>query len=99
MPLHEAFGVLVPQPGIKPVPPAVEAQSPNHWTTREVPLIIILVVINLKNGFQVKIQICARVPNRVIGDRNIFEYCLTFLKRRWKIISLTGKMSVSEPHC
>ena len=29
--------ILVPQPGIKPVPPAVEAQCPNHWTTREVP--------------------------------------------------------------
>ena len=32
-----ACGILVPQPGIKPVPPAVEVQSPNHWTTREVP--------------------------------------------------------------
>ena len=28
---------LVPQPGIVPVPPAVEAQSLNCWTTREVP--------------------------------------------------------------
>ena len=25
------------QPGIEPVPPALEAQSLNHWTTREVP--------------------------------------------------------------
>ena len=24
--------------GIKPVPPAVEVWSPNHWTTREVPI-------------------------------------------------------------
>ena len=32
-----ACGILVPQPGIKPVPPAVEVQSLNHWTTREVP--------------------------------------------------------------
>ena len=30
-----ACGALVPRPGIEPVPPAVEAQSPNHWTTRE----------------------------------------------------------------
>ena len=29
-------GILVPQPGIEPVPPAVEAWSLNHWTTREV---------------------------------------------------------------
>ena len=28
-------GILVPQPKIGPVPPAVEAQSPNHWTTRD----------------------------------------------------------------
>ena len=32
-----ACSFLVPQPGIKPVPPAVEAWSLNHWTTREVP--------------------------------------------------------------
>ena len=32
-----ACGILVPQPGIEPVPPALEAQSLNHWTTREVP--------------------------------------------------------------
>ena len=24
-------------PGIKPVPPAVEVQSPNHWTSRKMP--------------------------------------------------------------
>ena len=36
--LHlEACGILVPWPGIEPVPPAVEAQSSNHWTTREFP--------------------------------------------------------------
>ena len=32
-----AWGILVPQSGISPVPPAVEVQSLNHWTTREVP--------------------------------------------------------------
>ena len=26
----EACGVLVPRPGIKPIPPAVEVWSPNH---------------------------------------------------------------------
>ena len=30
-------GILVPWPGIKPVSPAMEAQSLNPWTTREVP--------------------------------------------------------------
>ena len=29
--------ILVPQPGIEPVPPAVEVWSLNHWTAREIP--------------------------------------------------------------
>ena len=29
--------ILVPQARIEPLPPVVEAQSLNHWTTREVP--------------------------------------------------------------
>ena len=29
-----ACGILVPRPGFKPGPPAVEAWSPNHWTAR-----------------------------------------------------------------
>ena len=32
-----AQGMLVPQPGLGPSPPAVEVQSLNHWTTTEVP--------------------------------------------------------------
>ena len=32
-----ACGILV-SPGIEPVPPAVKAQSPNHWTAREFPI-------------------------------------------------------------
>ena len=32
-----ACRILVPQPGIEPSPPAVEAQSLNYWTAREVP--------------------------------------------------------------
>ena len=40
-----ACGILVPQPGIQPVPPAVEAQSPNPWTTREFPYLCFFVVV------------------------------------------------------
>ena len=29
-------GILLPQPGIEPPPPTLEAQSLNHWTAREV---------------------------------------------------------------
>ena len=32
-----ACGLSVPRPGIEPTPPAVEGQSLNHWTAREVP--------------------------------------------------------------
>lgn len=34
-----ACGILVPQLGIEHVPPAMEAQSLNHWTSREVPVL------------------------------------------------------------
>ena len=36
---HAACGILVPQPGIEPTPPALEA-----WTVREVPVFHILVL-------------------------------------------------------
>ena len=34
---HAPCGILVPQPGIEPVPRALEVQRLNHWTAREVP--------------------------------------------------------------
>ena len=33
--------ILVPRPGIEPLPPAVEVQSLSRWTAREVPLCIL----------------------------------------------------------
>ena len=36
-PYRGACGIFVPPPGIEPVPPTVEAQSFNRWTTRESP--------------------------------------------------------------
>ena len=36
-PSHAACGILGPPPGIEPMAPAVEAQSLNPWTAREVP--------------------------------------------------------------
>ena len=36
-PCFTACKLLVHQPEIKPTPPSVEAQSLNHWTTREIP--------------------------------------------------------------
>ena len=37
LPHRTACGILVPQPGIGPVPTAVKARSPNHWTAGEFP--------------------------------------------------------------
>ena len=39
---RHAHGILVPQPEIEPRPPAVEAQRPNHWTTREFPVCVLI---------------------------------------------------------
>ena len=36
-PCCAASEILDPKPGVEPVPPAEEVQSPNHWTTWEVP--------------------------------------------------------------
>lgn len=40
-------GILVLQPRVEPLPPAVEAQSPNRWTTREFPEIPLRVGWNM----------------------------------------------------
>ena len=37
-----AHGILVPQPGIEPMPPAVEAWRLNHGAAREVPKLYFL---------------------------------------------------------
>ena len=34
-------GILVSQPEIEPGPSAVKARSPDHWTTRELPTVVI----------------------------------------------------------
>ena len=39
---HEVCRILAPWPGIQPVAPPVETQSPNHWATREFPSIFFL---------------------------------------------------------
>ena len=46
LPCHAACGILVLQPAIEPTPPAMEAWSLNHWTVREV---LVMVFKSLKN--------------------------------------------------
>ena len=49
-PHSTAYAILGPCPGIKPVPSALEAQSLNYWTTREVPVIMVFFYICLYIG-------------------------------------------------
>ena len=37
-----AYGILIPWPGIEPMPSALVAWSLNHWTTREVNIFTLL---------------------------------------------------------
>ena len=48
LPCCAECGILVPQPGIKPVPPALKMQSLNHWTSRGVPRIPSWIFIIIK---------------------------------------------------
>ena len=48
---YTACGILVPQPGIKAMPPALEVWSLNHWTTREVPSSVISLTLELLSAF------------------------------------------------
>ena len=42
LPSHVGSRIFVPQPRMKPVLPAVEAQSLNHWTSQEVPFFFLI---------------------------------------------------------
>ena len=46
---HVPCGILVPRPGFEPGPPAVEAWSLNHWTTRGVPKSFIILGLTFKS--------------------------------------------------
>ena len=41
---------LVPWPGIKPGPPALEEWSLGHWTTREVPVVLICISLMIRDA-------------------------------------------------
>ena len=63
-PCHVACRILVPRPGMEPWSPAVEAQSPNHWTTRE-----FLHVLSVKQrpgqlSRQQRSELCPRLSTR-----------------------------------
>ena len=58
-PHHLACEILVPRPGIEPIPPAVKVWSLSHWTYREVPKFILGVVYSM--GFENGIMTCITI--------------------------------------
>ena len=54
---HVACRILVPWPGVEPGHPAVEAQSPHLWTTRELPPTFQLLITMLLRQYQWKWKI------------------------------------------
>ena len=46
---HVECWILVPWPGIEPLPPVLEAQNLNHWTTKEVLRTSVLDYTQLRN--------------------------------------------------
>ena len=49
-----AYGILVPQLGIEPMPPAMGVPSPdhcpNHWTTKEFPIFLLFIRIKVRRS-------------------------------------------------
>ena len=50
---HAAHEIFLPWLGVQPVPPALEAQSPNHWIVREVPVSQYLWILGIWSFFLV----------------------------------------------
>ena len=57
---HTACRIFVPQPGIEPVPPAVEVRGLNHWTAREA---------QCMNPFIRRFNLCEFIWNIFIIDK------------------------------
>ena len=56
-PHHVVCKVLVPRSGTKPMPPALKAQSSNHWTAGEVPVSYTLLTIhNIELYFNINVH-------------------------------------------
>ena len=57
--LHRiACGILFPWPGMEPIPPAVEAWRPNHWTAREFPPLLLWYCFLFLPSFSFSQPIC-----------------------------------------
>ena len=83
-----ACGILVPWPGIIPAPPAVEARSPNHWTTREVPTSTLLTFETVLVGGARKLSYIPCSLNFLKTTQD------PFLRHRVQLYFVVGKMEI-----
>ena len=93
--LHRvACRILVPQPGIEPVSPALEARSLNHWTAREVPdwhslILMISVSLLLARGLLWE-HVCLRGVCMVYVGGAVGEMCVGCVLQvcAWSVLSI-----------
>ena len=74
-PCRAACMILVPPPGIQPTPPAVEALSLNHWTTREVLEIIFY--------YSIRTHLTNSVSEKKMNMKKTFQNYKTSLGQIW----------------
>ena len=83
---HAAYGILLPQPGVKLVPPALESQSLNHQTIREIPTIreVIVHLYYIRQTFINPLLLYYKTllgggpylqrAHRTMGNMNMYKY-------------------------
>ena len=75
-----ACGILVPQPGMEPALPTLEAQSLNQWTTRAVPfyLLLLFLLFLFKYFLSVQVSLMEALPS--FGGLVVIFFCLPDVK-------------------
>ena len=104
-PCSAACGILVPWPGIEPAPSAVKARSPNHWTTRELlHLFILLSSLNVCVYMYMCVRVCMLLMLlklfQLDSHSSVIFICNTkVIKHFWALISscARGKESSLYP--
>ena len=68
--------IFIPWPGIKPRPSAVKARSPDHWTTREFPVIFFF------NGWRRSYHIALLFNQSLFLDMLNYYLCFTIINSK-----------------
>ena len=81
MALQGTSGILVPWPGIRPVPPALETWSLNHWITREV-LYIHINFYYILSSYGLLEETCMLFSELWVTLATFFFYGIWFKKKK-----------------